>query len=90
MVETSQRLGVIPVRRASSVAGAGPTFVMTLTTLTRSIRSRSRGTEAKADSQARTMRSMGVTSSMCSMLCPEATITGIRSALRSSALMGSE
>ena len=42
-----------PSRSASSVAGAGPTLVMTSTTVSRSIRSRRRGTSARADSQAR-------------------------------------
>ena len=61
-----------PSRRASSVAGAGPTRVMTSTTVSRSMRSRSAGAPARAASHDRTIRSTGVTSASRSSTWPQA------------------
>ena len=87
-VVISHTPGWVPNARASSVAGAGPLWVMMLTTESRSIRWRRSGTSVNASSQARAIRSMGVTGSPRSMDSPEATITGIRSASCSEMVIG--
>ncbi len=48
MLDTSQVASPAPIRRASSVAGAGPVRVMTSTTESRPTAPRSRGTWASA------------------------------------------
>lgn len=51
----------VPIRPSSSVAGAGPVRVMMFTTDSRSTRPLSTGTVSRAASQARSIRSIGVT-----------------------------
>ena len=83
--------GAPAVRRsaaANSPARAGPDRVMTSTTDSRSMRSRRPGATAKASSQARAIRSTGVTSSVRSMDWPDATTTGMRSGSLVAVLIG--
>ncbi len=79
MVDTSRTGASTPTRPANSDAGAGPARVMTLTTDRRSIAPRRAGAWARASSQARSIRSTGLTGSTRSMAWPEATTTGILS-----------
>ena len=88
MVVTSQSAPAMPSRAASSVAGAGPVWVMMSTTDRRPMADRRRGASRKAASEARSIRSTGVTSSVRSMDWPDAMTTGIRSGSRVVSFIG--